>query len=650
MSELLWKPAKERIKNTNLYRYIEMLDQKYGLQFNTYEALYDWSIKDLSQFWATVWEFAGIKYSKPYNSVLTNKDDMFHAKWFEGAQLNFAENLLRFRDDKTALVFKGETQKAVRITFGDLYDQVARLAQSLRSIGVTKKDRVAAFMPNRIATVVAMLAATSIGATWSSCSPDFGIKGVVDRFGQIQPKVLFCADGYFYNGKKINSLGRIREIIKQIPSIQRLVVVPYIEKDPNILGIPRTVSYQSFLSSQNGLNVEFEQVPADHPLYIMYSSGTTGLPKCLVQGTAGILINQLKEQILHTDVKRDDTIFYFTTCGWMMWNWLVSALALGATVVLYDGSPFYPDPEALWKLAQDENITVFGTSAKYLASLEKAGAKPGKTYDLTALKAILSTGSPLSGESFDYVFRDIKQDLQLASISGGTDLNGCFALGNPISPVYRGELQCRGLGMKVEAFDAYGKPVIDEQGELVCTAPFPSQPLYFWNDKDGSKYRTAYFETYPNIWYHGDFIRITPTGGVIIYGRSDATLNLGGVRIGTAEIYRVVETMEEIEDSIIVGQEWDNDVRAILFVKLKEQFKLTDELIEKIRITIRENTTPRHVPAKVIAIDDIPYTINMKKVELAVKNVIHGRPVLNKDALANPEALDLYKDIPELKG
>ena len=649
MSDLLWNPSEERIKKANLSRYMEFLDQKYGQEFKSYEALYNWSIKDLSQFWATVWEFVGVRCSKPYDTVLTDRDDMLKAKWFEGAKLNFAENLFRFRDDKAALVFKGETQEPVRITFGGLYDQVARLSWSLRDVGVTKEDRIAAFMPNRIETVVAMLAATSIGATWSSCSPDFGIKGVVDRFGQIQPKVLFTANGYFYNGKKVDSLGRVGEIIKQIPSIQKVVVVPYTEKYPDINGIPKAVFYQKFLSPQSGLDLEFEQVPSDHPLYIMYSSGTTGLPKCLVQGTAGILINQLKELKLHTDVKREDTIFYFTTCGWMMWNWLISTLSLGATVVLYDGSPFYPNPEALWKLAQDEKITVFGTSAKYLAALEKAGSKPGRTYDLSPLRAVLSTGSPLSEESFEYTYRDIKPDLQLASISGGTDLNGCFALGNPIGPVYRGELQCRGLGMKVEAFNVQGRSVINEQGELVCTAPFPSQPLYFWNDKGNSKYRAAYFEKYSNVWHHGDFIKITDTDGVIIYGRSDATLNTGGVRIGTAEIYSVVETMEEIEDSIIVGQDWENDVRAVLFVRLGEQIELTDELIEKIKTAIRENTTPRHVPAKVIAVDDIPYTINMKKVELAVKNVIHGRPVLNKDALANPEALNLYKDIPELQ-
>jgi len=500
-----------------------------------------------------------------------------------------------------------------------------------------------------IETVIAMLATTSIGAIWSSCSPDFGIKGVLDRFGQIEPKVLFTANGYSYNGKKIDSLGVVSEIIKAIPSIQKVIVIPYTEKNPDIRNIPKAISYPDVLSNQKGSEIEFEQVPPDHPLYIMYSSGTTGLPKCIVHGTAGVLVNHLKELKLHTDVKREDTIFYFTTCGWMMWNWLVSSLALGATIVLFDGSPFHPKPGILWKLAQDEKITIFGTSARYLGAIEKSKVNPGRDYDLSALKAVLSTGSPLPEESFEYVYREVKEDLQLASISGGTDLVGCFALGNPIGPVYAGELQCRGLGMKVEAFDDQGNSVVNTQGELACTAPFPSQPLYFWNDNDGSKYRNAYFETYPNVWHHGDFIKITDTGGVVIYGRSDTTLKPSGVRIGTAEIYRVVEAIEEVKDSIVVGQNWENDVRVILFVKLANGLPLTEALVKKIKKTIRENTTPRHVPDKVIAVKDIPYTINMKKVELAVRNVIHGQPVLNRDALANSEALDLYKDLPELQ-
>ena len=649
MGKLLWKPSEERINEANITQYIKFINKGYRFRFKSYDEVYEWSINNISEFWATIWEFGEVKFSQPYSHVLLNPDDMLKAKWFTGARLNFAENLLRFRDNKTALVFKGEAQEAIRITYAELYEQVRRLAQTLRDIGVSKGDRVAGFMPNMIETVIAMLATTSIGAIWSSCSPDFGIKGVLDRFGQIEPKVLFTANGYSYNGKKIDSLGVVSEIIKAIPSIQKVIVIPYTEKNPDIRNIPKAISYPDVLSNQKGSEIEFEQVPPDHPLYIMYSSGTTGLPKCIVHGTAGVLVNHLKELKLHTDVKREDTIFYFTTCGWMMWNWLVSSLALGATIVLFDGSPFHPKPGILWKLAQDEKITIFGTSARYLGAIEKSKVNPGRDYDLSALKAVLSTGSPLPEESFEYVYREVKEDLQLASISGGTDLVGCFALGNPIGPVYAGELQCRGLGMKVEAFDDQGNSVVNTQGELACTAPFPSQPLYFWNDNDGSKYRNAYFETYPNVWHHGDFIKITDTGGVVIYGRSDTTLKPSGVRIGTAEIYRVVEAIEEVKDSIVVGQNWENDVRVILFVKLANGLPLTEALVKKIKKTIRENTTPRHVPDKVIAVKDIPYTINMKKVELAVRNVIHGQPVLNRDALANSEALDLYKDLPELQ-
>jgi acetoacetyl-CoA synthetase len=597
-----------------------------------------------------MWEFGEIKASQNYDVVVDDLNKMPGAQWFIGAKLNFAENLLRYRDDCIALIFKGEAQDSVRITYAELYDRVARLAKALRETGVTAGDRVAGFMPNMMETVIAMLAATSVGATWSSCSPDFGIKGVLDRFGQIEPKVLFTSNGYSYNGKPFDSLGRIADILTELPTIEKVGVVPYTEREPDISGVPNAIRYEDFVSKGSGLEIEFEQLPFGHPLYIMYSSGTTGLPKCMVQSAGGILIHQMKELVLHTDVKRTDTIFYFTTCGWMMWNWLVCSLSLGATVLLFDGSPFYPNPGALWKLAQDEKITIFGTSARYIAAIEKEGVKARRDYDLKPLKAILSTGSPLPAEGFEYVYREVKDDLQLASIAGGTDINGCFALGNPIGPVYAGELQCRALGMKVEAFDEGGRPVKNQQAELVCTAPFPSMPIYFWNDPEGEKYRGAYFERYPGVWHHGDFIEIREdTGGVIIYGRSDATLNPGGVRIGTADIYSIVETFDEVADSIVVGQDWENDVRVILFVKLAKGIQLTEDLLKKIKTVIRGNTTPRHVPAKIIEVGDIPYTINMKKVELAVKNVIHGKPVLNRDALANPEALDLYEDIPELK-
>ncbi|MHB1126903.1 MAG: acetoacetate--CoA ligase, partial [Bacillota bacterium] len=532
----------------------------------------------------------------------------------------------------------------------ELYENVARLAYSLRQAGVKDGDRVAGLMPNMPETIVAMLATTSIGAIWSSCSPDFGFNGIMDRFGQINPKILFAASGYSYNGKNFNSIELASRLKREIPSIEKVVIVPYIGSLEGLDEIPGAIDYAEFLSPRSGLEIDFAQLPFDHPVYILYSSGTTGVPKCIVHGAGGTLIQHLKELILHTDLRREDRIIYFTTCGWMMWNWLVSSLAVGATVALFDGSPFYPDPGTLFKFVEDERITVFGTSAKYLASIEKAGLKPGGSYDLSSLKAILSTGSPLGAESFEYVYQEIKKDLCLSSISGGTDIISCFALGNPTGPVYTGELQCRGLGMKVEAFDETGNPVYDQKGELVCTVPFPSMPVGFWNDPGNKKYKNAYFETYPGVWRHGDYIEIvSETGGVIIYGRSDATLNPGGVRIGTAEIYRQVETLPEILDSIVVGQDWDSDVWVILFVKLVEGMKINDELVKKIKAVIKENASPRHVPAKIIQVADIPYTVNGKKVELAVRKVIHNEPVLNKDALANPEALELFWDLPELK-
>jgi acetoacetyl-CoA synthetase len=649
MAKLLWEPSEERKKSTNITKFIDYVNREYGQKFSSYDELYDWSISKIPDFWAAVWDFADIKASKGYDAVVDNLGKMPGAKWFIGARLNFAENLLRYRDDQVALIFKGEGQESVKMTYAQLYDQVARLAKSLRAQGVMVGDRVAGFMPNMIETVVAMLAATSIGATWSSCSPDFGIKGVLDRFGQIKPKVLFTANGYFYNGKAFDSSERVAGILKDLPSIQKVVVVSYTEKRANIDHIPNSIHYEDFLSKEAGLQIQFEQLPSDHPLYIMFTSGTTGLPKCMVQGAAGVLANQLKELKLLTDVKREDTIFYFTTCGWMMWNWLVCSLALGATVLLYDGSAFQPDAGVLWKLAQDEKMTIFGTSARYVAEIERRGLKPGREYDLSSLKAILSTGSTLSVENFEFVYRDIKKDVLLSSISGGSDINGCFAGGNPIGPVYAGELQRRCLGMKVEVFDAQGNSVRNQEGELVCAAPSPSMPLYFWNDPNDERYHSAYFDVYPGVWHHGDYAEITENEGVIIYGRSDATLNPGGVRIGTAEIYRQVEALDEVADSLVVGQNWENDIRVILFVKLAEGAELTEDLVKKIRTTIRQNTTPRHVPAKIIAVDDVPYTINMKKVELAVKKVIHNEPVLNIDALANPQSLELYKNLKELQ-
>jgi acetoacetyl-CoA synthetase len=645
----LWEPSEERIKNANITRFIEFVNEKHSLHVQGFSDLYQWSVDKREDFWASIWEFCGVIASKPYEKVLEDSPTMIGAKWFIGSRLNFAENLLRYRDDQTALVFKGEGQQTVRMSYAQLYDQVARMAKSLKAAGVRAGDRVAGYVPNMIEPIVAMLAVTSMGAIWSSCSPDFGIKGVLDRFGQIEPKVLFTANGYYYNGKAHDSLERIGGIIKELPSIEKIVVIPYTEERADISAIPNAIHYQDFISEDKGLAIQFEQLPFDHPLYIMYSSGTTGLPKCMVHGAGGTLMQHLKEHVLHVDLKREDKIYYFTTCGWMMWNWLVSGLAIGATVILYDGSPFYPDAGAIFQLAHDEKMTIFGTSARYIAGVEKAGLKPKEQFDLSALKTMCSTGSPLSEESFRFVYRDIKEDLDLASISGGTDIISCFALGCPILPVYEGELQCRGLGMKVQAFDLKGNPVIGQQGELVCTATFPSQPIYFWKDPDNAKYKSAYFDVFPNVWHHGDFIEITEHGGVKIFGRSDATLNPSGVRIGTAEIYRVVESMDEIADSIVVGQNWENDVRVLLFVKVAPNVELTDELKNKIKKNIRVNTTPRHVPALILSVSEIPCTLNGKKVEMAVRNVIEGKPVTNKDALANPEALDQFAGIKELK-
>jgi acetoacetyl-CoA synthetase len=649
MAELLWKPSSGRIQQANLTSFIEFVNQKHGTGFTDYAGLYDWSIADIPAFQEAVWQFYQPIHSQGYDQVAAGLDKMPGAKWFPGAKLNFAENLLRYRDGREALVFRSEPGDTRRMTYAELYEQTARVARTLKELGVQPGDRVVGFMPNIPETVVAMLAATSLGATWSSCSPDFGFQGVMDRFGQIQPKVLFAANGYFYNGKAFDSLGPVAKVKREIASLEKVIVVPFTEESPDIAKVPGAISWTEALGDGDTPEMEFAQLPFDHPLYILYSSGTTGVPKCMVHGAGNVLMQHYKELGLQTDLKREDRIFYFTTCGWMMWNWLVSSLALGATALLFDGSPFYPDPGVLWQYAQDEGMTIFGTSARYLAAIENEGLRPGRDYDLKALKAVLSTGSPLSIESFRYVYREIKEDVCLSSISGGSDLVGCFAGGNPIGPVYAGQLQVRNLGMAIEAWDAEGKPVVGEKGELVCTKPWPSMPIMFWNDADGSKYHSAYFGVYPNIWYHGDFCEVTTEGGVVMFGRSDATLNPGGVRIGTAEIYRQVEKLTEIADSLVVGQDFDNDVRILLFVKLNPGVSLDDNLVKKIKTAIRTNCTPRHVPAKVLEVADIPYTISGKKVELAVRNVIHGIEVKNKDALANPQALDLYLDLPELQ-
>ena len=650
MQQPLWTPSAERIAATRMDAFRHFVNRRHSLSLPDYPALHAWSVAQREAFWQAIVEFFEVRLSQQPSRVLEEGPAMPSARWFPGASLNFAEQLLRRRDDHPALVAIGEDGSREQLSYAELAAHVAGLQRSLEAAGVGIGDRVAAFMPNTWQTLVGMLAATSLGATWSSCSPDFGTQGVIDRFGQIEPKVLIAAAGYRYAGKNIDLTAKLNEILERLPSLQQLIVVPYSNpqaKTADFHSAAEVALWQDFY--QPGGEPEFTPVPFDHPLYILYSSGTTGVPKCIVHGTGGVLLQHLKELGLHTDLGADDTLFYYTTCGWMMWNWLVSGLALGATLVLFDGSPFHPGAERLIDLIDAENISIFGTSAKYLAALEKAGAKPGSTHRLTRLKAILSTGSPLSHESFEYVYREIKADLCLSSISGGTDIVSCFALGNPVLPVWRGELQCKGLGMDVQVWNDAGQAVMGEKGELVCAQHFPSMPVGFWNDADGSKFKAAYFETFPGVWAHGDYAEETVHGGLVIHGRSDAVLNPGGVRIGTAEIYRQVEKVEEVLESIAIGQDWDDDVRVVLFVRLRDGVTLSDELQTRIRQVIRANTTPRHVPAKIIAVSDIPRTISGKIVELAVRNVVHGKPVKNTDALANPQALELFRDLAELR-
>ena len=640
----MWKPSVEQIERSQMFEFKEFINTRHGLNLGSYQDLHEWSVDNIHEFWASAWEFFDIIHTQPYTQVVDDVSEMPGAKWFTGARLNFAENLLRRRDDKTALIFKGESQPIRKLTYAELYSEVAKTAAALRTAGVEKGDRVAGFVPNMPESIIAMLATTSIGAIWSSSSPDFGIKGVLDRFSQIEPKVLFAANGYFYNGKFHDSLEKLKSILHELPSVEKVVVIPYSDEDSDIRTISNSILFLDFIDNDDE-EIEFEQLPFDHPLYIMYSSGTTGLPKSIVHGAGGTLLQHLKELQLHCDLREQDTIFYFTTCGWMMWNWLVSSLAAGASLVLYDGAPFFPDANAMWKMAEELGITVFGTSAKFIAASEAAGNKPISTNDLSNVRLILSTGSPLMEENFDYIYRDVKKDVQLASISGGTDIVSCFAGGSPMLPVYRGELQCSGLAMDVDAFDHKGKSSRNAKGELVCKKAFPSMPIYFWNDPDGQKYHNAYFDKFENIWYHGDYIEINDHGGVTIFGRSDATLNPGGVRIGTAEIYRVVEQMAEVADSLVVGVQSDGDELVALFLKMDEGAILNDNLINQIKSSIRANCSPRHVPSIIKSVEDIPYTISGKKVELAVKKIIHGEEVTNKDALANPEALECFKDI-----
>ena len=649
MDKPLWAPSADRVAAAKITRFRHHIETQYGVTLADQEALHTWTVENIEAFWVSLWRFGEVISSRPWDRVLVHGERMPGATWFPGSRLNFAQNLLRRRDLGEALVFRGENGVERRLSHAELYDRVGRLAVALRADGVAAGDRVVGFMPNLPETVIAMLAAVSIGAVWSSCSPDFGVAGVMDRFGQIEPKVLFTADGYFYNGKTIDSLERVRRIAAESPSIRRLVVVPYVDAAPDMAALDHAVGFDAYLGDAAVGEIDFAQMPFDHPLYIMYSSGTTGAPKCIVHGAGGSLLKNLSEHLLHTDVGPHDKLFFFTTCGWMMWNWLVGGLASGATIMLYDGSPFYPDGDVLWRYAEDEAITIFGTSAKYLAALEKAGLRPGDSHDLSALRILLSTGSPLASEGFDYVYDAIAADVCLSSISGGTDILGCFALGNPAGPVWRGEIQTRALGLKVEAYDDDGRPLVGRAGELVCSRPFPSMPVGFWRDDDGVRYRAAYFERYPGVWHHGDWVELTEHGGMIIHGRSDATLNPGGVRIGTAEIYRQVEQIDAVMEAICIGQNWQNDSRVVLFVVLRAGITLDDALRDRIKAEIRANTTPRHVPAKIIQIAEIPRTLSGKIVELAVRDVIHGRPVRNRDALANPEALALYEDLEELK-
>ena len=646
----LWTPSEQRKRDANITRFMNEVNAQRGLNLNSYPELYQWSIEYIPDFWAAIWDFTEIKFSKPFDQVVEDLRKFPGTKWFPGARLNFAENLLRYRDNQAAFIFKGETQISKSMTYAELYDEVARLARYLREAGVGVGDRVVGYMPNLIETAVAMLAATSLGATWSSCATDIGPAAAIERLGQVEPKLMITADGYFYKGKSFDTLGHAAEVARGILSLKKVILVSYTRQRPDISQIPNAVHYEDFLSKEEHLEIEFEQLPFDHPLYIMFSSGTTGKPKCMVQGL-GVLINHLKELLLHTDLKRTDRIMYVTSCSWMMWNWLLSSLAVGATIVLYDGNPNYPDPGAMWKLIQDEKITIFGCSASYIHFLKKENSSPGREYDLSSLREISQTGSPLSVEGFEFVYHEIKQDLHFNSISGGTDINGCFAAGSPILPVYAGELQSAALGMKIKSYDERGSPIFNEQGELVCEAPSPSMPLYFWNDSDGSKYYSAYFDVYPGIWRHGDYVLIhSDTGGITFYGRSDAVLKPSGVRIGTAEIYAQMEKLSEITDSLAIGQNYQEDQRVILFVKLAPGFTLTEELKEKIRKTLRENASPRHVPALILEAPDIPYTLNMKKVESAVTNIVNGRAVSNRDALSNPGSLEYYQQIlPQLQ-
>ena len=650
----IWIPSDERVKNSNMTAYMKFLRTNFNKEFKDYNELYNWSISDIDGYWKSIWKFSGIVASKNYDKVVSS-NAMLETKWFEGSKLNFAENLLRYKDDKTAIISAREDYSNIRITYEELFSYVASCSEYLKSIGIKSGDRIAGFVSNIPEAIIAMLSATSLGAIWSSCSPDFGIQGIIDRFGQIQPEVFFAVESYQYNGKKINCLEKIEKVVSEIKSIKKVILIDssfnFIKSRVNAKSTSyenRKFVYFKEIIFSNSLKIDFAQNSFDHPVYIVYSSGTTGKPKCIVHGAGGTLLQHFKELSLHTNLNRNDTITYYTTCGWMMWNWLISSLFLGATIFIYDGNPVYPNINLFWEKIQKEKISIFGTSPKYLSICQRSNLIPCKNFDLTSLKTILSTGSPLSKENFQYIYSSVKNDVQLSSISGGTDIISCFVLGNPNLPVYEGEIQCRGLGMKVEVFDEKGNSIINEKGELVCTKPFPSMPIYFWNDPEKKKYNEAYFNYYHGIWRHGDFVKITETGGVIIFGRSDATLNPGGIRIGTAEIYRAVESLEEVTDSLVIGQSYENDVRIILFVSLSDGKILSEKLTERIKERISIYATRRHIPSKIFQITEVPRTLNGKKVEIAVSKIINGETIDNRDTLANPNSLTQFEKLKSL--
>ncbi|MBZ8135076.1 acetoacetate--CoA ligase [Afifella sp. IM 167] len=645
----LWTPDPSKAAATPMARFAKGLAEKTGKDLEGFRALHSWSTAEPAAFWDAVWDECAVIGEKG-ERILENPDAMPGAAFFPDARLNFAENLLRRSGAEDALVFRGEDKVEYRLSWDDLAALVSRLQQAMRAAGIGPGDAVAAMMPNMPETIAAMLAAASLGAIWSSCSPDFGTRGVLDRFGQIAPKLLIAPDGYYYGGKTIEVAEKLGMIADKLPSAEKVVVVPYIGRTGEVAAaVPRGETLDAFLEGFAPAELTFERMPFNHPLYVLFSSGTTGVPKCIVHGAGGTLLQHLKEHRLHCSLVPGERLFYFTTCGWMMWNWLVSGLAAGVTLLLYDGSPFYPDGNTLFDYAEAEKMTIFGTSAKFIDAVRKAGLEPARTHDLSALRMMTSTGSPLAPENFDFAYQSIKADMHLASISGGTDIVSCFVLGNPLEPVWRGEIQGPGLGMAVDVWDEDGQPVKGAKGELVCARPFPSMPVGFWNDPDGSRYRAAYFERFPGVWCHGDFAEWTGHGGMVIHGRSDATLNPGGVRIGTAEIYNQVEQMPEIMEALAIGQDFEGDVRVVLFVRLAEGVDLDEELTMRIKKQIREGASPRHVPQKIVAVADIPRTKSGKITELAVRDVVHGREVKNVEALANPEALDIYKDIEALR-